>query len=66
MNDDRSAEPRQHVQKHGGRGRRARLTPVAGTDTSPESPVERDEPAAGSGPAGPNDERLKRDRPPHW
>ena len=59
-------EPRQHVQKHGTRNRRARLTAVAGTDTSPESPVEREESPVGSGPMGPNDERLKRDRPPHW
>lgn len=73
------AAPRQWVERVPGASRRARLTPVAGTDTSPEPPITRDDPildahgAAGTGApasgtpsAGPNDERLRRDVPPHW
>lgn len=55
------SEPRQRVEKTG--ARRARLTPVAGSDTSPESPVD-DEQAP-----QPHDAReaeLLRDKPPHW
>lgn len=51
--------------------RRARLTPVPGTDPNPE-PVIRETPAP-SDPAttkaadrGPNDERLRLDVPPHY
>lgn len=51
--------------------RRARLTPVPGTDASPEMPGgTTDAPArAPRGVAeasGPNDERLRRDVPPHY
>lgn len=51
--------------------RRARLTPVPGTDASPELPGgTTDAPArAPKGVAeasGPNDERLRRDVPPHY
>ncbi|MCI2959441.1 hypothetical protein MN032_17290 [Agromyces atrinae] len=47
-------------------GRRARLTPVEGSDPSPEAPV-RDETPAGPAPApSGNDDRLRRERPPHW
>jgi hypothetical protein len=73
------AAPRQWVERVPGASRRARLTPVAGTDTSPEPPIPRHDPildaraAAGTGTpasgtpsAGPNDERLRRDVPPHW
>jgi hypothetical protein len=74
------AAPRQWVERVPGASRRARLTPVAGTDTSPEPPITRDDPildarptADGGAPAsgtptatGPNDERLRRDVPPHW
>lgn len=74
------AAPRQWVERVPGASRRARLTPVAGTDTSPEPPITRDDPildaraaAVGGAPAsgtpspsGPNDERLRRDVPPHW
>lgn len=65
-------EPRQRVERVGGRSRRARLTPVPGTDVSPEAPVpgtgDADETAAkperkrGSS----DDERITRERPPHW
>ncbi|WP_130506372.1 hypothetical protein [Microterricola gilva] len=71
---------RQWVERVPGSSRRARLTPVAGTDTSPEPPITRNDPildarpsADGGAPAsgtpaasGPNDERLRRDVPPHW
>lgn len=69
------AGPRQWVERVPGARRRARLTPVAGTDPSPEAPIVGDDAvfgaqgAAASGTpsaAGPNDERLRRDVPPHW
>jgi len=61
-------EPRQRVvrSRH---GRRAQLTPAPGT--APE-PVPRDEDdegpdaAANGVTSGPNDERLRRDIPPHY
>ncbi|SDT20071.1 hypothetical protein [Microterricola viridarii] len=74
--NDKNAGPRQWVEKVPGTSRRSRLTPVAGTDASPESPILHadtvfDAPgtgAAASGPsaAGPNDARLRADKPPHW
>lgn len=47
--------------------RRARLTPVPGTDPEPET-GERAEEAAAMVPAdkGPNDDRLRQDVPPHY
>ncbi|MGV1033787.1 MAG: hypothetical protein ACOYBP_01005 [Microbacteriaceae bacterium] len=54
-------EPRQRVEKTG--RRRARLTPVEGTDTSPEKPVESDEPAR---PQNAREAEMLRDKPPHW
>jgi hypothetical protein len=74
-------EPRQAVVKAPGRARRAKLTPAPDTDPSPEAPVGlRDEAVTGVADAasatsavhqrkaepGENDERLRRDRPPHW
>ncbi|WES64829.1 hypothetical protein P0L94_01870 [Microbacter sp. GSS18] len=59
---------RQRVEKVPG-SRRAKLTPAPGTQ--PE-PVPEDESGADAGAdasdqtAGPNDERLRRDVPPHW
>ncbi|MFF2494605.1 hypothetical protein [Agromyces sp. NPDC058064] len=66
--------PRQRVERAPGRARRARLTPAPGSDPSPEAPVEREAPRADPGtapggpprPPSPDDERLTRDRPPHW
>jgi hypothetical protein len=49
--------------------RRARLTPVPGSDPAPESGPEThdDDVAAGPrGPKGPNDDRLMQDVPPHY
>ena len=42
--------------------RRARLTPAPGTH---EEPVPADEEDLGAG-TGPNDERMRRDKPPHY
>ncbi|WP_223586077.1 hypothetical protein [Microbacterium sp. OVT16B] len=63
MTDDRP----QHVVRVPG-SRRARLTPVPGTDPSPEtgtSDEERPPPPASAG-KGPNDQQLLRDVPPHY
>lgn len=65
-----SEEPRQRVERVAG-ARRARLTRVEGTlaDADAESTLRGREDAAGRparGEKGPNDERLRRDRPPHW
>ncbi|MDR5699781.1 hypothetical protein [Agromyces aerolatus] len=51
---------RQRVERTG--RRRARLTPAPDTDVSPEKPV-RDEPAPGG---TSDDDRITRERPPHW
>jgi hypothetical protein len=61
-------EPRQRVERAGGRARRAKLTPAPGSDPSPEAPVEPadDAPATKRGAPSSDDERLTRDRPPHW
>ncbi|GAA4383956.1 hypothetical protein [Agromyces bauzanensis] len=59
-------EPRQRVERAPGRARRAKLTPAPGSDPSPEAPVADDEAPANRGRANPDDDRLTRDRPPHW
>lgn len=56
-----AAPERQRVVRARG-ARRAKLTPAPGSDPSPESPLEREP----SRPAGPDDERITRERPPHW
>jgi hypothetical protein len=65
-----SDEPRQRIERAPGRARRARLTPAPGSDPSPESPADAEAeagtPPAEPGAARPDDERLTRDRPPHW
>lgn len=45
--------------------RRAKLTPAPGTHAEPD---ERDRPAPAAGPAsgGPNDDRMRREVPPHY
>ncbi len=57
--------PRQRVERTAG-ARRARLTPAPGSDPSPEAPA-RDEPPRKPkrGSTG-DDERITRERPPHW
>lgn len=59
--------PRQRVVRVPG-SRRARLTPVPGSDPAPEEAgTARDEaPVARTEPKGPNDEQLLRDVPPHY
>jgi len=67
MNDER-----QRVERAKGRSRRARLTPAPGTDPAPEAPVPGrdavadDEDARRAASAHPDDERLRREKPPHW
>ena len=62
--------PRQRIVRVRG-SRRARLTPAPGSDPEPEAPLSRDDDAPassgeGTGASGPNDERLRRDVPPHY
>lgn len=74
--DARAATPRRRVERAGGKARRARLTPAPGSDPSPEAPVEREATPRGTAESGSakraaprpsaDDERLTRDRPPHW
>ncbi|WP_125131489.1 hypothetical protein [Microbacterium sp. 10M-3C3] len=62
-----SSNDRQRVQRVPG-ARRAKLTPAPGTSAEPV-PADDDAETAASGPsgdAGPNDERLRRDVPPHY
>jgi hypothetical protein len=67
MTEDGQA--RQRVERSRG-GRRARLTPAPGTDPAPEAAVpgahDDDAEQPSSGPARPDDERITRERPPHW
>ena len=63
-------EPRQRVERAGGKARRARLTPAPGSDPAPEQPVEGSEPEKDAAPKrgkpSPDDDRITRERPPHW
>ena len=66
-------EPRQRVERASGRARRAKLTPAPGSDPSPETPVPGAEGAEGNErapkrkrPASADDDRISRERPPHW
>lgn len=61
------AARRQHVERVPG-SRRARLTPVPGTDTAPETRSSEEDRDATPAPAGtgPNDDRLRQDVPPHY
>jgi len=52
---------RQHV-VHVPGSRRARLTPAPGTHEEPV-PADEEDPEAET---GPNDERMRRDKPPHY
>lgn len=63
-----AAPPRQRVVRARGT-RRARLTPAPGSDPAPETatPGAHDDLERGAtGPATPDDERITRERPPHW
>lgn len=61
-----SESDRQRVVRVPG-SRRAQLTPVPGTDAEPELPeTDEDAPAPDGAASGPNDERMRRDVPPHY
>lgn len=65
-----SRTDRQRIERVPG-SRRARLTPAPGTGEEPAAEPESAEPDAadqgdGSGGSGPNDERMRRDVPPHY
>ncbi|MFJ2370977.1 hypothetical protein [Microbacterium sp. NPDC087665] len=64
MPDEPEADaPRQRVVRVPG-ARRAKLTPVTGTDASSE-PAPRTT-SSPKGPKGPNDDRMLQDVPPHY
>ena len=66
--DDKTGAPRQPIVRQRG-ARRSKLLPAPNTDPSPDLPIEREDGGVaptGAGPGGENDERLRRDRPPHW
>lgn len=60
-------KPRQRVERVPG-ARRARLTPVEGSDPEPETASRETDAVApvATGDNGPNDDRLRRDVPPHY
>jgi hypothetical protein len=64
-----SSNDRQRVERVPG-ARRARLTPAPGTSVEPalddEQPAVDAADEASTSPQGPNDERLRRDVPPHY
>ncbi|MCC4908786.1 hypothetical protein [Microbacterium sp. cx-59] len=59
-----SSEPRQRVERVRG-SRRAKLTSAPGAVDAPDLP-ERDDAASAPSDGGPNDERMRRDVPPHY
>lgn len=69
MDDQEKQPPRQRVVRVRG-SRRAQLTPVEGTlsDSEAEATLRGEEkpPVAPGSDAGPNDDRLRRDVPPHY
>jgi hypothetical protein len=65
-----SSNDRQRIERVKG-SRRAKLTPAPGTTAEPTPADEAmdaatDEAAASTGSSGPNDERMRRDVPPHY
>lgn len=62
-----SSSDRQRIERVPG-SRRVKLTPAPGTAPEPVPVDEEDEPVmdAGAAASGPNDERLRRDVPPHY
>ncbi|QNA93186.1 MULTISPECIES: hypothetical protein [unclassified Microbacterium] len=68
--DSESPSPRQRVVRVPG-SRRARLTPVPGSDPEPEASSGDEStltvpPHRPKGPKGPNDDQLLQDVPPHY
>lgn len=59
------AADRQRVERVPGR-RRARLTPAPGTDAEPAPDGARAASTPDATEAGPNDERMRREVPPHY
>lgn len=59
-----SSEPRQRVERVAG-SRRAKLTAAPGTTGEPAD-VLHDDAASASSDGGPNDERMRREVPPHY
>ncbi|MDQ4213804.1 hypothetical protein [Microbacterium capsulatum] len=57
-------EPRQRIVRVRG-SRRARLTPAPGTHAEPDE-RDRESPAAPTEGTGPNDDRMRREIPPHY
>ncbi|GAA3629741.1 hypothetical protein GCM10022200_10580 [Microbacterium awajiense] len=55
-----SHRDRQRIERVPG-SRRAKLTPAPGTTSEPE-PADETE----ASDSGPNDERMRREKPPHW
>ena len=61
-----TSAPRQRVERVSG-SRRARLTPVQGSDPAPEVPLgDKPERVRPKGAKGPNDDQLLQDVPPHY
>jgi len=64
-----SSNKRQRIEKVPG-ARRAKLTPAPGTSEESDVALTSDEPGdsgeADAAASGPNDERMRRDVPPHW
>jgi hypothetical protein len=61
-----SSADRQRVERVAG-SRRAKLTPAPGSTAEPVPGDDEDEPyVPASDSAGPNDERMRRDVPPHY
>jgi hypothetical protein len=62
-----SSSDRQRIERVPG-SRRAKLTPAPGTTVEPLEAEDEDAEGEASTPPGqgPNDERMKRDVPPHW
>lgn len=74
MTEGPAPEPRQRVVR-ARTGRRAKLTPAPGTTAEPVpadettdavAPANGEATASGAQTSGPNDERLRRDVPPHY
>jgi hypothetical protein len=59
-----SSNKRQRIEKVPG-ARRAKLTPAPGTSAEPEA-TDAETEASDSPAGGPNDDRLRRDVPPHY
>ncbi|RLK47350.1 hypothetical protein [Microbacterium telephonicum] len=62
MTDERG---RQRIERMPGR-RRARLTPAPGTDAEPAAEPDADSATSAQKDAGPNDDRMRREVPPHY